>query len=90
MKRRLAGLAGVAVLWSGLVAAQTPADLANLSLPMAERMLLQGNRDIALARSAVQQARADVITAGQKPNPQLGLLTQNINRSRGIGLGGDQ
>ena len=87
MKRRLAGLAGLALLASGLAAAQAPADLANLSLPMAEKLLLENNRGIALARSAVLQARADVITAGQKPNPQLGLLTQNINRSRGIGSG---
>ena len=87
MKRRLAGLAMVAVFMSGQVAAQAPADLANLSLPMAEKLLLSNNRDIALARSALEQARADVITAGQKPNPQLGLLTQNINRSRGIGSG---
>jgi cobalt-zinc-cadmium efflux system outer membrane protein len=46
------------------------------------------NRDIQLARRTVEQAKADVLIAGQKPNPQLSLVTQNINRSRGIGAGG--
>ena len=87
MKRGIRSLALSAALMSGPLAAQGPADLANLTLPMAEKLLLQNNRDIAMAKSALEQARADVITAGQKPNPQLGLLTQNINRSRGIGSG---
>ncbi len=87
MKHSIPGLALSAALMSGPLAAQAPAELATLTLPMAEKLLLQSNRDIAMARSALEQARADVITAGQKPNPQLGLLTQNINRSRGIGSG---
>lgn len=88
MKHSILGLALLAALMSGPLAAQAPFDLANLTLPTAEKLLLQNNRDIAMARSALLQARADVITAGQKPNPQLGLLTQNINRARGIGSGG--
>jgi len=87
VKHGIAGLALLTALMAGPLAAQAPADLANLTLPTAEKLLLENNRDIAMARSALLQARADVITAGQKPNPQLGLLTQNINRSRGIGSG---
>lgn len=68
--------------------AQSAPDFAALTLAAAESMLVARNRDIALARSVVEQARADVITAGQKPNPQFNLLTQNINRDRGIGAGG--
>lgn len=72
----------------GTVAAQAPDPLQALTLPVAEVLVLKRNRDIALARRAVLQAEADVISAGQKPNPQLSWLTQNINRSRGIGTGG--
>ena len=73
---------------AGVVAAQGPDTLQGLTLPAVESMVLTRNRDIVLARRAVLQAEADVITAGQKPNPQLTWLTQNINRSRGIGPGG--
>ena len=73
---------------TGSVMAQAPDALQALTLPAAEALVLKRNRDIALARRAVEQAEADVISAGQKPNPQLSWLTQNINRSRGIGAGG--
>ena len=87
--KAIAGSALAALLaGAGVVAAQVPDTLQALTLPAVESMVLQRNRDIALARRAVLQAEADVITAGQKPNPQLTWLTQNINRSRGIGAGG--
>lgn len=87
--KTIAGSALAALLaGAGVVAAQGPDTLQTLTLPAVESMVLKRNRDIALARRAVQQAEADVITAGQKPNPQLTWLTQNINRSRGIGAGG--
>jgi ribose-phosphate pyrophosphokinase len=60
---------------------------AALTLQAAEARLFAGNRDIAVARRAVEQARADTTIAGQKPNPQLGVAIQNINRNRGIGAG---
>lgn len=59
-----------------------------LTLAAAEARLAQNNRDIALARRAVEQARADVMIADQRPNPQLSFTTQNINPNRGIGAGG--
>jgi cobalt-zinc-cadmium efflux system outer membrane protein len=60
---------------------------AALTLQAAEARMFAGNRDIALARRVVDQARADTTIAGQKPNPQLGVAIQNINRNRGIGAG---
>ena len=61
--------------------------LGALTLPAAEALLTQKNRDIALARRIQEQAGADIITAGQRPNPQLSWTTQNINPNRGIGSG---
>ena len=58
-----------------------------LTLSAAEALLVQHNRDIALARRARGQSEADIITAGQQPNPQLSWTTQNINPNRGIGNG---
>jgi cobalt-zinc-cadmium efflux system outer membrane protein len=83
----LAGACAMTML-SSVALGQSSPDLAALSLSAAEAMMLQKNRDIALARRFVEQAQADVIVAGQKPNPQLGWLTQNINRNRGVGAGG--
>ena len=83
-----------AVLASLLLAAGTAAfaqaslSAGALTLPAAEMLLVQHNRDIALARRVRGQAEADIITAGQQPNPQLSWTTQNINPNRGIG-GGD-
>ena len=80
----------LAVLWlaaSPPVFAQTSLSAGALTLAAAEAALLQQNRDIALARRARGQAEADIITAGQRPNPQLSWTTQNINPNRGIGSG---
>lgn len=67
--------------------AQLAANAGALTLPAAEVLLAQHNRDIALARRAREQAGADVITAGQRPNPQMSWTTQNINPNRGVGNG---
>ena len=75
---------------AGTPPAASPGPVANvgaLTLPAAEALLAQHNRDIALAQRARAQASADVITAGQRPNPQLSWTTQNINPNRGIGNG---
>ena len=61
--------------------------LGALTLPAAEALLPQKNRDIALARRAQEQAGADILIAGQRPNPQLSWTTQNMNPNRGIGNG---
>lgn len=70
------------------VFAQASLNADALTLPAAEARLVQHNRDIALARRVRGQAEADIITAGQQPNPQLSWTTQNINPNRGLG-GGD-
>lgn len=77
-------------LWACSVAAQEPVqpDISVLTIERVESLLAARNRDIALARRALEQAQADVTIAGQRPNPQLGWVTQNINRGRGVGAGG--
>ncbi len=67
--------------------AQLVANAGALTLAAAETLLAQHNRDIAVARRVREQAGADVITAGQRPNPQMSWTTQNINPNRGIGNG---
>jgi outer membrane protein, heavy metal efflux system len=67
--------------------AQTPALIRSLTLAAAEDLMIQRNRDLAVARRVLEQAQADVLTAGQRPNPQLSWTTQNINPNRGIGNG---
>lgn len=67
--------------------AHAQAPLTALTLPAAEALLTSKNRDIAFARRVQEQAGADIITAGQRPNPQLSWTTQNINPNRGIGNG---
>ena len=64
-----------------------PVELGALTLAVAESWLANNNRDIAVARRALEQSQADVLIAGQRPNPQLSLAVQNINPSRGIGAG---
>ena len=46
------------------------------------------NRELQLARRALEAARADTVRAGQAPNPNLTVQTLNINPSQGIGAGG--
>jgi cobalt-zinc-cadmium efflux system outer membrane protein len=89
MMRRHVGMALLACLSAGAQAqgaAPVRAETA-LTLQAAEARMFAGNRDIALARRAVEQAAADTMIAGQKPNPQLGVVIQNINRNRGVGAG---
>jgi cobalt-zinc-cadmium efflux system outer membrane protein len=67
--------------------AGSPLDVSELTLPAAEGLLFLRNRDIGLARRAIGQAEADVMIAGQKPNPQLGVSVAGINRALGVGAG---
>lgn len=50
-------------------------------------MLEAGNRDLLLARRAVDLARADALSASARPNPNLAFSTAAIN-PRGLGTGG--
>ncbi|MEI6303152.1 MAG: TolC family protein [Betaproteobacteria bacterium] len=58
-----------------------------LSLADAERMMLEKNRELQVARRAQESARADSMVAGQGANPTLTLQTLNINPSLGVGAG---
>ena len=79
---------GIALLQVAIgVCAQGQNDLGALTLAAAEDLLARNNREIALARRALEQSQADVVTAGQRPNPQLSLAVQNINPNRGVGAG---
>ena len=62
----------------------TPA-LDALTLPVAESLFLQRNRELQAARRAVEGADADVVTAGARPNPNLSISTSSISRSLGSG-----
>lgn len=59
----------------------------DLSLQHAEELLLSGNPDLLAARFASRAAHADVITAGEAPNPQLSFNSTGGDIKRGIGAG---
>lgn len=63
-------------------------DFSRLSLHDAEALWAARNRELKLARDAVEGAKADKISAGQRPNPQLSVNTSSINPRDGIGSGG--
>jgi cobalt-zinc-cadmium efflux system outer membrane protein len=62
-------------------------ELASLSLRTADALLLQKNRELQVARRAVEAAEAQTLVAGQRPNPNLSLNTVNISPNRGVGGG---
>lgn len=59
----------------------------NLSLAESEALWRAHSRELALSRTAVEGAEADVQTAGQRPNPFLSLGLLSISPSSGIGAG---
>jgi cobalt-zinc-cadmium efflux system outer membrane protein len=75
-----------AALGTGAFAQATP-ELRALTLQGAENMLGTKNREISMARRALDQASADVKVAGQPPNPQFTWSTTNINPRLGVGSG---
>lgn len=56
-----------------------------LSLQQAEHLFANNNRDLLAAKQAIEGSEADVVIAGQKPNPvlSLGLSSLNLNRGQG-------
>lgn len=58
-----------------------------LSLARARALAAARNRDLAAARRAVEAARADATTAGERPNATLSLNTTSINPHAGVGAG---
>lgn len=91
-KRSLQGFVAATLLLiaaPALVCAQTPSRApVALSLVEAERMMLERNRELQVARRAQESARAESMVAGQGANPTLSLQTININPVRGVGAGG--
>ena len=62
--------------------------LDRLSLHAAERLLHQHSRELQASQRAVDAAKAGILIAGVRPNPNLTLQTSNINPQAGIGSGG--
>ena len=59
-----------------------------LSLPAAERLLHQYSRELRASQRAVDAAKAGILIAGVRPNPNVTLQTSNINPQAGISSGG--
>lgn len=59
----------------------------SLSLHEAERLWREHSRELAVQQQAVAGAQADVLTAGQIPNPALSLNLQSISPASGYGAG---
>ena len=72
------------VLLPVAVLAQTPQ---RLTLAEAATLWQEHNRELQLARTAVAGAEADVLTAGQVPNPQVSLNVTQISPWSGYGAG---
>jgi cobalt-zinc-cadmium efflux system outer membrane protein len=58
-----------------------------VSLATAEQRLLLANPDLQLARRAIDAARADLQTAGERPNPTLNLSSSGYDVQTGPGHG---
>ncbi|MCL6557131.1 MAG: TolC family protein [Burkholderiales bacterium] len=72
---------------AGLPPNVVPSGAIELSLAQAQDLAASKNRDLADARRAVEAARADVITAGERPNATLSFNTTSINPHTGVGAG---
>jgi len=59
----------------------------DLTLQHAEELLLAADHDLLAIRLAARAAHADVITAGEAPNPQLSFNSSGGNIKTGIGTG---
>ncbi|GAC1624647.1 MAG: TolC family protein [Nevskia sp.] len=60
---------------------------AELGLAQVEARVEHDNLDVRLARQAIDGARADVTTAGERPNPVLSLNSSSYDLRRGLGPG---
>ncbi len=76
---RSQGLASAAVCWIALVAhADTPA-LGALTLDQALQLMRNRDPTLVMQRAVVDQAQADVLVAGERPNATLAYSTAQIN-----------
>lgn len=92
VSRRVAWLVWLAfaasVAWAEAPPPEGGEGLSALSAAQATALALAHNRELAAARRAVEAARADLTTAGERPNASLSLNTTSINPQTGIGAGG--
>ena len=58
-----------------------------LGLAQVEARVAHDNLDVRLARQAIDGARADVTTAGERPNPSLSLNSSSYDVRKGLGPG---
>lgn len=87
---RAALVAALSLCLPGVAPAAEPPDLVmpeRLSLRAAGFLLQHHNRDLRAARRAADAARASILIAQARQNPNLTLQTSNINPHVGIGAG---
>ncbi len=70
--------ASIALAGASFAAETAPSGMP-LSAAQAQALALERNYDLAIAKSTVASARANVLSAGAAPNPVLGLSTSSIN-----------
>jgi cobalt-zinc-cadmium efflux system outer membrane protein len=81
------------LVWAALLCAALPARAddaacpAQLDLQQAEARLAAYNYDLRLAAQAVDGARADLSTAGERPNPALSFNSTEYDTRKGLGPG---
>ncbi len=82
-------LAGTVATCAPHVYADCASDLppATLSMQAATERLISCNRDLIEARRAVASGEADVLVAGERPNPNLTLGVGSVSPRYGIGAG---
>jgi len=68
-------------------AAPAPDNVIGLTLRDAEQQLATANRDVRLARRALEGANANTVAAGARPNPNLSVGVSQINPQVGVGGG---
>ena len=76
--RFLLMIAGVALAGASM-AADTASGGLPLSAAQAQALALERNQDLAIAKSTVASARANVLAGGAAPNPVLGESTSSID-----------
>lgn len=81
---RMRTLITALLLFPATLLAQAPQPL---TLAEAQTLWQEHNRELQLARTAVSGAEADVLTAGQRPNPQVSLNITQISPWSGYGAG---
>ena len=85
--RSLASISLLAVS-AGAMASDSACEAAQLSMGDATGYMLEHNPQIDEARSALDGARADQVTASERPNPVLTFNSTAYNTRTGLGSGG--